>query len=321
MFAIRFDLRGSELTDHGELTRSAIEMAEWADSNGCVAVVLSEHHASPDGYLPSPLVLASAIAARTSNVSIMIAAAILPFYDPVRLAEDLNVLDLISNGRVSIVLGLGYRSEEFALYGIDPSTRGAVVEAHLPVLLSALRDGAVDVGGRSGRVTPQGQTPGGLKVLYGGGTIAAAKRAARHGLDFMAQASDPALEAAYRDEAQRCGVEPGSVTMFGTDGVHALFVADDIDEAWVEIGGHLLADATMYAAWNTGDTTTASLSHAVDVAGLRAARGSHRVVSPADARALKETSGYLTLHPLCGGIPPAVAWKYLRRAAAAATAT
>jgi alkanesulfonate monooxygenase SsuD/methylene tetrahydromethanopterin reductase-like flavin-dependent oxidoreductase (luciferase family) len=64
-------------------------------------------------------VLASAIAARTSSLPILVAAALLPFYDPVRLAEDMTVLHHLSNGRVSWVLGLGYRPEEFEMFGVE----------------------------------------------------------------------------------------------------------------------------------------------------------------------------------------------------------
>ena len=140
MFIMRFDLRcaGTETTT-SELIRATIEMAAWAETRGCVLVGLSEHHASPDGYLPSPLVLASAIAARTEQVHIMIAAALLPFYDPVRLAEDMAVLDHIAGGRVSYVFGLGYRPEEFAMYGIEMRDRAEVAERNLDLAPAGAR--------------------------------------------------------------------------------------------------------------------------------------------------------------------------------------
>ena len=70
-------------------------------ARGCIAAVLCEHHGAEDGYLPSPIILASAIAARTERLLLSV-VVILPFYDPVRLAEDLAVLDIISEGRVSV---------------------------------------------------------------------------------------------------------------------------------------------------------------------------------------------------------------------------
>ena len=73
--------------------RAAIDMAQWADEKGAMNIGLSEHHCSEDGYLPAPLILAAAMAAVTRNVQIMVAAALLPMYDAVRLAEEMIVLD------------------------------------------------------------------------------------------------------------------------------------------------------------------------------------------------------------------------------------
>jgi alkanesulfonate monooxygenase SsuD/methylene tetrahydromethanopterin reductase-like flavin-dependent oxidoreductase (luciferase family) len=86
--------------------------------------VLSEHHGADEGHLPAPLVLASAIAARTRSLAIPLAAAPIPFWDPVRLAEEMSVLDLISRGRVSYAFGVGHRSEEYDRFGVDMATRG-----------------------------------------------------------------------------------------------------------------------------------------------------------------------------------------------------
>ncbi len=70
MFTMRFDMRApAEGAPAAELYRAALDMAEWGERHGCVAVHVSEHHASPDGYLPAPLVLASAIAGRTRRIA------------------------------------------------------------------------------------------------------------------------------------------------------------------------------------------------------------------------------------------------------------
>ena len=307
---MRFDLRGSPDCSVAELYRSALDMAEWSETRGCAAVVLSEHHCSDDGHLPSPVVMASAIAGRTSAVQIVLAATVLPFYDPVRLAEDLIVLDLVSAGRASVVLGLGYRAEEFALYGLPMSERATIVEERLTVLLDALRHGQVDTGTRSGSISPR---PGaGPRLSYGGSSVAAARRAARFGLDLFAQSPDERLREAYLHEAARLGLEAGDVTLPAVDTPHALFVAPDVDRAWDELGPYLLADAVTYAGWNPGDVTTASLSRSRTVDALRAERAAHQIVSCDEAVALLRRNGYLTVHPLCGGIPPDLAWPYLR---------
>src|SRR3954470_1050737 len=116
---IRFDMRPTALEpkEAQRLYEAALEMGEWADARGFDMLTLSEHHASPDGYLPSPLVLGGAMAARTKQIALWISALLLPLHDPIRLAEDLAVLDLISGGRVSMVTGLGYRPIEYELLG------------------------------------------------------------------------------------------------------------------------------------------------------------------------------------------------------------
>src|SRR3546814_14402731 len=92
------------------LYETAIEMAAYVDGQGeCQGIAVSEHHASDDGFLPSPIVMASAIAAVTKRTPIAIAAALLPLYDPVRLAEEMIVLDHISRGRAIFTLGIGYQ--------------------------------------------------------------------------------------------------------------------------------------------------------------------------------------------------------------------
>src|SRR3989337_1036327 len=102
-FAVRYDLRppGLGCDERGELYRRAVEQAAYVDAQGHDVVMLSEHHATDDGYLPSPLMVASAVAARTSRIPISVAALLVNLYDPVRLAEDVAVLDLLSGGRVT----------------------------------------------------------------------------------------------------------------------------------------------------------------------------------------------------------------------------
>src|ERR1700753_2853355 len=87
------------------------EMCSWAEDHGGLGAVMCEHHGSEDGYLPSPMILAPAIAARTQRLAMNL-ILILPFYDPVRLAEDMAVLDILSNGRAMYTMGLGDRAGE-----------------------------------------------------------------------------------------------------------------------------------------------------------------------------------------------------------------
>ena len=311
MFLLRFDLRAPGPTPPADLYAAALEMVAWADTRGCLSVAISEHHASEDGYLPSPLVMAAAMAARTSNVNFMIAALLLLMYDPIKLAEDLNVLDHLSRGRVTPIIGLGYRPEEFAMFGIDPAERGAEMEERLELLQHALAGETVTWRGRTATVRPGPYTDGGMRLSYGGGSPAAAKRAARFGLDFIGEADRPELADIYAAEAERVGRTPGACLVPSAGTPSSVFVAEDVDEAWATIGPHLLHDAQTYGAWLEGNHDAVTRSRATTVDELRAEHGNYQILTPDEAVELVRTSGYLGLQPLCGGVAPDLAWPSL----------
>lgn len=315
MFTIRFDMRAPEGgTPRAALYSAAIEMCTWAESHRCLAAVLSEHHTVDDGYLPSPLILASAIAARTKTLAITLAAAILPFYDPVRLAEDMNVLDIISEGRVAYVFGLGYRPEEYEHLGVDMAERARIADEKLGLLLSLMRGETVERGGRRIRVTPPPYTAGGPTIMWGGGTPAAARRAGSHGLGFLAQARTPGLQEAYESASRANGHEPGFTMLPDRDTPSAEFVAEDVERAWEELGPHLLHDARSYSSWNPGNVSSAGVAHAQTIEELKTDSTTYRVLTKDEAAERLRGGGVLTLHPLCGGLPPQSAWPYLERA-------
>src|SRR3974390_1146958 len=104
MFLMRFDMRAPDWgAPAPELYAAALDMAEWSESRGALTAVVCEPHGVSDGYLPSPMVLATAMAARTTTLPITVAVVVLPLYKPVRLAADMAVLDIISRGRVHSV--------------------------------------------------------------------------------------------------------------------------------------------------------------------------------------------------------------------------
>lgn len=320
VYTMRFAMRAAtaDPTARADMYEAAIAMAAWAETRGCLAAILSQHHGVDDGYLPSPVPLAAAMAARTTRIPINVAALLLALYEPVKLAEDMAVVDLISRGRVSYVVGIGYRSEEFEMFGIDRRARAALVEERIGLLQRLWAGEQVRVGTRAVRVTPLPFTPGGPVLAYGGGTEVAARRAGRLGLMFMAETHDASLESAYRAEggadAPGCFFAPAGVPL-------TAFVAVDPERAWAEIGPYLLADATSYSAWNAGRHGTASISRARTVEELAAERGAYQILTPAEAAELVARSGMpLGLQPLVGGLPPDLAWPYLE-AAARATAS
>jgi alkanesulfonate monooxygenase SsuD/methylene tetrahydromethanopterin reductase-like flavin-dependent oxidoreductase (luciferase family) len=312
MFLLRFDMRApaEEPASARDLYEAALEMSAWGERHGCLAVVLSEHHASPDGYLPTPLILASAIAARTSTLQIQVAAVLLNLYDPIRLAEEMAVLDLLSGGRVSYVIGLGYRPEEYAMFGVPMHGRGRRLEELVHVLRKAWTAEPFEFEGRAVQVTPKPYCAGGPPLLMGGNTRAAARRAARCGLGLQAQSGDTTLEPAYREACAAAGTEPRPCIVPPAGLVTCAFVAEDPERAWRDLGPYLLHDARMYAAW-LGAATSVVKSGAHTVGELRKENRSYRIFTPEEAVDHIARTGFLLLQPLCGGVPPALAWQSL----------
>lgn len=314
MFMLRFDMRAPTTgAPPQELYQAALEMTCWSESRGVLTVVLSEHHVTGDGYLPSPLLMASALAARTTTVPITVAIVILPLYQTIRLAEEMIILDLMSGGRVGYVAAIGYRPEEYELYGIEFGQRGKIADEQLPILLAAKSGEPFEYRGQMVQLMPAPLTPGGPRIAWGGGSVPAAKRAGRFGLDFFAQTNHPSLEEAYRAAARAHGHEPGMCMLPSPDTTTTLFVADNVDQAWEELGPYLMHDVLSYASINAKDTRTASISFAETADELRAENRSHRIVNVDEAVSMIRSGDILQLQPLVGGLPPEIAWPYLRR--------
>ncbi|HEX4016862.1 MAG TPA: LLM class flavin-dependent oxidoreductase [Frankiaceae bacterium] len=313
MFTLRFDMRApASGAPAPELYAAALEMAAWSQSRGCVTAIVCEHHTASDGYLPSPMVLASALAARTTTLPITVAVVLLPLYDPVRLAEEMVILDLISKGRVSYVAAIGYRPVEYEMFGVDYHRRGKIGDEKLGVLLRAKTGEPFVHEGRAIHVTPAPVTPGGPMVAWGGGSLAAARRAGRHGVGFFGQKGDPELGVAYEQAAREAGHEPGMCLLPPLDAPTTVFVAEDLDQAWEELGPYLMHDVLSYAEWNEGNVDTASLSFVKTAEELRAENRSHRIFTVDEAIAAVKAGRPLGLHPLIGGLPPEIAWRYLK---------
>jgi alkanesulfonate monooxygenase SsuD/methylene tetrahydromethanopterin reductase-like flavin-dependent oxidoreductase (luciferase family) len=311
MFTMRFDMRapGSGAPIR-ELYEAALEMAAWGERQGCIAIQVSEHHAASDGYLPAPLLLASAIAARTEKLPVQIAALLVPLHDPVDLAEQMAVLDIVSGGRVSYVCAIGYREEEYASFGQAMKGRGKRLEESIELMRRAWQGEPFDWNGRRVHVTPRPLTEGGPLLLMGGNSEIVVRRAARLGIGMITQGGGPSLEPLYLEACEEAGTQPGMFIHSPPGTITSAFVARDPDRAWSEMGPHMLHDARMYAAWMTG-AAAASKSVADSVEALRAENGAYRILTPDEAIAHVESGRPLMTQPLSGGMPPELAWQSL----------
>lgn len=316
MFTLRFDMRAPETgAPIQDLYRAALDMSAWAESRGCLLAIVSEHHGSSDGYLPAPLVLASGIAGRTTTLGIQVAALLVPLHDPIELAEQMAVLDVMSGGRVSYVCALGYRSEEYAMFGREMRRRGKRMDACLEAIRRAWTGEPFEYEGRPVTVTPIPSTPGGPALLMGGSSPAAIRRAARFGMGMLGQGGPPELEQLYRDACKEFGTTPGLFINPPPDMPTSLYVAEDVDAAWQEVGPYMLHDAKMYGMWmasGSDHANSASGSEAPTVDALRAENGNYRIFSVDEAVAQVREGMPLLLQPLVGGLPPELGWRSLR---------
>jgi probable F420-dependent oxidoreductase len=147
-------------TEGGGFFRDALAEVERAEALGFDSVWLAEHHGVRDHYWPAPIQVLTALAARTSRVLLGANVCVFPFYHPVRLAEETALLDVVSGGRAVLGLAIGYKPDEFALYGAPLERRGARLEEGL-LLMRALwtRDGVTHRGEHftvvDGRIEPK----------------------------------------------------------------------------------------------------------------------------------------------------------------------
>lgn len=312
MFTMRFDMRAPAFgAARADLYRAALEMAVWAEEKGCLSLQVCEHHRSADGYLPAPLILASALAARTKKIPIQVAALILPLHDPVEMAEQMAVLDLVSAGRVGYVVAIGYVPAEYAMFGREMKGRGKRLEESVRVMKRLWAGEEFEYEGRRVKVTPPPHTPGGPVMMLGGGVAATARRAAKLGLGVLGMGGDPDFEKIYQEACRAFGREPG-LCINPTPGVPlSVFVSRDPDAAWKKWGPHLLHDAQAYAEWMGDDIESATKSLAPSVEALRAEHGNYQIMSPDEAVAAIRKNGALMLQPLCGGMPIEYAWESL----------
>ncbi|MGW7822888.1 LLM class flavin-dependent oxidoreductase [Streptomyces puniciscabiei] len=287
--------------------RAALEMAAYADEHGIRTVQTEEHHGADDNWLPSPFTFAGAVFGATRRIAVTVSAVIGPLHDPLRLAEDIAVLDLLSGGRLVTVAGIGYRPEEYALFDVDFGRRGRLQDELLQTLLRAWSGEEFTHRGRTVRLTPRPYTDPHPLLLVGGSSRAAARRAARLGLPFFPSAHLPELESYYKEKLAEYGTE-GWVMMPAAE-TPLLHIAEHPDRAWARYGEHFLHEARTYASWQSGEISSAVRSAATTVEELRE-EGVYRVLTPEECAALGADS--LVLHPLVGGMPIEEGWRSLR---------
>lgn len=308
---LSFDMRAPDFgAPSRDLYDAALDMCAFGDEAGIGAVIFPEHHGSPDGYNPVPALMATAAAARTKRMGIILGAIVLPLHDPVEVAETIAVADNICGGRLWTTLAAGYVQSEFALFGKSLSDRAKLMDEGLEVIRCALSGERFEWQGREIFVRPL--PPSGLsQIMVGGGVGAAARRAAKNGMGLWVLQPETmpggkAVVDLYKSECARLGHPVGPI-MSTHPAVH---VARDVDTAWEQIGPHVLHLVQSYASWASDVETTTSPFYGLDSVEKIRGAGIINVMTPEQAVAFARGMS-ISLTPLISGLDPKLGWEML----------
>ena len=310
--AVSFDMRAPDSgTPTAELYAAALEMAAFADEIGVDRIGLMEHHGSEDGYLPQPFTLAAGMAAVTKKIRFSLGAVILPLHDPVMIAEQIAITDLMSNGRINVILAAGYVPSEFAMFGKSLKDRAKLMDGGLETILRALHGERFEVNGRPIFVRPLPvQEPEDI-IMVGGGVAASARRAAQFGVGFGPM--KPGLVEIYLSECDRLGHRPREYFDPKPGMPLSIHLCEDPEDGWAAIERHAVHVVTEYAKWadQEGEGSNSPFRGLTNPAVLR---GSGLFVAWTPEQLLakipelhdQQTIG---LQPLLGGLSPEAGWK------------
>ena len=310
---VTYDLRAPDFgTGRSELYAAALDQVGWADDLGFDVVGLGEHHSADDGYNPSSLVVASAMAARTRSIKLRTSVLLAPLYDPVKLAEDAAVTQILSGGRLLLGIGAGYRPSEFETFGRRLQDRWRVMGETCEFLRLAWQGKEFEWQGRRCLVTPTPE-PFAPPIILGGSSAAAARRAA-HIADGWFPPLDLSLWQPYRDECIALGkADPGAYPVHGPI---FLWVTRDPEKAWQQLMPHILHQLQSYSEWTIEAFGRPAGPYAGSIS-TETVRNSaaYTVLTPEQTLQLASTLGehsVFYLNPLLAGIDPALSWEMLK---------
>ncbi len=312
---VSFDMRAPEWgTPPAELYPAAIEMAAFADKIGVTSINLMEHHGSEDGYLPQPFSLCAAMASVTKNIQFSLGAVILPLHDPVMVAEQLAVADLLTKGRVRIILGAGYVPFEFAMFEKSLKDRAKLMDKGLEIILRALKGERFEIDGRPVFIRPLPNTAPEDMIMVGGAVPASARRAAKFDVGFGPM-KDEVVDI-YLAECEKHGRPPRNYFRPKPGMPMAIHLCEDPDAGWAAIEPHAVHVITEYAKWAAleGDGSNSPFKGLTDPAvlrhaGLFAAWTPEQLLARVPSIEDRQSIGF---QPLLGGLAPEEGWKSLK---------
>jgi alkanesulfonate monooxygenase SsuD/methylene tetrahydromethanopterin reductase-like flavin-dependent oxidoreductase (luciferase family) len=223
-----------------ELYQDLLGQIVRAEELGYDSVWFPEHHFDVDGFTPSPLVLAASVATCTNRIRIGTDILVLPFHNPVRVAEDAATIDILSRGRLDLGVAAGYRVDEFDGFGIPRQDRWGLIQEGLEVLGLAFSEERFSFKGKfhefnDVRLSPRPVQHPHPPIWVGARGKKAAERAARLGHNFIGSAGS-AAHRSYLSTLASCGRDVSEVRIAQT---FILYLAERQDEAWADVEDHL----------------------------------------------------------------------------------
>ena len=195
-----------------------IAEAKLAEEVGFDSCFFGEHHQDRDGFLPSPLIVATAVAAHTSTLNVGTSVILLPLHNPVHLAEDVITLDLVSKGRIILGVGLGYQEADFRAFEVPVRQRVGRFEEGVEIIRHCWSGEPFSFNGEYHQlenlhITPSPYQKPNPPLWVGASTLSGARRAGRMADGFVVGPSTNLpntieLVETYRDAAARAGREP-----------------------------------------------------------------------------------------------------------------
>lgn len=231
----------------GKLYTDYVNQIVHAEAQGFDSVWLTEHHFCDDGYTPSPLMILSAIGARTQRMRLGTNLMILPLHDPKRIAEDAAALSLLTGGRFDLGIGIGYKAAEFEAFGRELKYRPSLIEEAIEIIRRAWAGDEIAFSGKrfqigNVRITPQPEQP--PRILLGGMSAPAIDRAARIADGFLSTGGIG--QDLYVEALRNNGRDPASGTIVAG---HWAIISPEPERELELVGPHILYQANEYIRW------------------------------------------------------------------------
>ena len=222
-----------------DVYRNLFELCVLAEELGFDHLWTSEHHFLDDGWSPSQLPILSAIAARTERIRIGTFVLLLPFHDPIRVAEDATAVDIISNGRFDLAVGPGSDPTDYATFGVPMKQRRSRMHEGLRIIRHCLNEEEFSFSGKYWQLNNVRMTPKPVQKpipLWVAALGPQAVEEAGAGGYHLAAAPPAALQQSYDAALRQAGHDPAH---FQRAGLHVSHVAETHDKAWDECEAHV----------------------------------------------------------------------------------